>query len=331
MTMVFVTGGSGFLGRHLIAALRARGDTVRALARSDAAAASVTALGAEAVRGDLDDVAALTAGMRGCDCVFHAAALTQEWGPRELFEHTTVLGTANVLSAAKSARVPRLVHVGSEAALVDGSPLRRVDETRPLPTRPLPLYPASKAASEALVRSANGAELQTVVARPRFVWGEDDTSVLPQLIEAVRSGRFKWISGGHHLTSTCHVSNAVEGLLLAAERGRAGEVYFLTDGAPVEMRAFVTRMLATQGVHVDAGSLPHALALGIAGISEFVWRAFSLRGKPPVTRMAVRLFGEEVTVDDSKARRELGYRGAVSIDAGLAAMAAQARSRNDAA
>ncbi len=321
MSQTFVTGGSGFVGRNLILALRERGDDVRALARSDAATASVISLGAIVVHGDLEDIEALRAGMLGCDRVYHAAAHTQEWGTREEFERVTVTGTRHVIAAARAAGVRRLIHVSSEAALLDGSPLVRVDETRPLPAHPLPLYPASKTASEALVRAANDVRFETVVVRPRLIWGAGDTSLLPQLVEGVRSGRFKWIGGGQHLTSTCHVANVVEGLLLAADKGRAGEVYFLTDGEPVEFRNFLTRLLATQGVHVGNAVLPRGLARVIARVGEALWRGLSLPGKPPVTRMVVQLFGEEVTVNDAKARRELGYRGAMSMEAGLAAMA----------
>ena len=322
MSAAFVTGGSGFVGRELIRALRAQGTRVRALARSEGAAATVSSLGAEAIRADLDDVAAMRAGMRGCDRVFHAAAHTQAWGPASVFERITVQGTANVLAAAAAAGVARLIHVGSEAALLDGSPMVRVDEHRPLPLHPLPLYPASKAASEALALAANGAGLETIVVRPRLIWGAGDTSLLPQLMQAVADRRFRWIGGGRHLTSTCHVLNAVEGLLLASERGCAGEVYFVTDGEPVEFRSFLIRLLATQGVTLEAGSLPRSGAAMIAAVSEAAWRHLPLRGPPPLTRMVVQLFGQEVTVDDGKARRELGYRGHIGIDEGLRLMAA---------
>jgi nucleoside-diphosphate-sugar epimerase len=321
----FVTGGSGFVGRRLIAALRARGDEVRALARSDAAIAAVLAAGATPVRGDLDDVAAMQRGMDGCAWVFHAAAHTAEWAPAAAYERVTVQGTRHALAAARAAGVARFVHVGSEAALVDGTPLRRVDESRPLPRDPLPGYPASKAASEALVRAANDGVLQTLVVRPRLIWGAGDTTLLPPLVDAVRRGRFRWIGGGGHLTSTCHVDNAVEGLLCAAERGRGGEAYFDSDGAPLEFRDFITRLLATQGVAAPRGSLPYGVARCIAAGGEWLWRALPLPGKPPLTRLVLQLFGREVTVDDGKARRELGYRGATSIEAGLAAMTRAAR------
>ena len=90
------------------------------------------------------------------------------------------------------------------------------------------------------MRAANGPGLRTVVVRPRLIWGNDDSSVLTQLEHAVNAGRFMWIGDGRYPTSSCHVDNLCEGLLLAAEKGRGGVVYFVTDGAPVELRGFVT-------------------------------------------------------------------------------------------
>jgi nucleoside-diphosphate-sugar epimerase len=313
----FVTGGSGFLGRNLIRGLTARGDRVKALSRSERSDAVLTKLGAEPVRGDLDDVAAMTAGLRGCDVVFHAAAEVAEWGPRENFHRGNVEGTRNLLEAAKQAGVPVFVHVSTEAVLADGSPIRDVDESRPRPARPYPRYPATKAASEALVQAANSASLRTVIVRPRFIWGADDTSVLAQLVEAVKTSRFMWMDHGRYPTSTCHVTNVVEGMLLAAEKGGGGEIYFLTDGRTTELRAFVTRMLATQGVTIPDKSVPQGLVKFLGTVCETAWDLLRLPGKPPVTRMAATLFGQPVTVRDDKARRELGYRGRISIEEGL--------------
>lgn len=311
MQRAFVTGGSGFLGGRLIAALRVRGVDVAALARSDKAAAAVTALGATAVRGDLDDTTALEAGMRGCDVVFHAAAHVEDHGPLAESMRINVAGTEHVLAAARAAGVRRVVHVGTEAVLADGKPIVRADETRPRPARPAGPYPLTKGLAEAAVLAANGGGLETVVVRPRFIWGKGDTSLLPKLVHAVKHGKFGWIGDGRHLTSTCHVANVVEGTLLAAERGKPGEIYFLTDGAPVEFRDFLTKMLATQGVDAGSRTVPRWLVRTAAALTSWMTR-------PPITRTAIALIGVEVTVDDSKARRDLGYTGAMSIDAGLA-------------
>jgi nucleoside-diphosphate-sugar epimerase len=315
MKRAFVTGGSGFLGRNLIAALVKRGVAVRGLARSDAAAAAVAAAGAEVARGDLDDRAAMEAGMKGCDVVFHAAAYAKQHGPRDDFFRVNVTGTEHALAAARAAGVERFVHVSTEAVLADGKPILHADETRPRARKPVGPYPSTKALAEERVLAANGDGLATIVIRPRFIWGAGDTTLLPELIDAVKRGRFGWFSGGRYPSSTCHVDNVVEGALLAAEKGRPGEIYFLTDGADVEFRAFITDLLATQGVDAGTRNIPRWVARSVAALTGWM-------KTPPVTRTAIALVGHEVTVDDAKARRELGYRGATSREAGLAAMKA---------
>jgi nucleoside-diphosphate-sugar epimerase len=313
----FVTGGSGFVGKRLITELRGRGHAVRALGRSEAARKEVSDAGAEPWEGDLSDVEVLKRGMEGCEVVFHSAAVVKMWGPRADFHAVNVRGTEHVLEAARAVGVKRLVHVSSEAVLVDGTPLVNVDETRPLPEQPLGHYAATKNAAERLVLSVNSPELATVAVRPRFVWGLGDNGILPALIEAVKSGRFRWVDGGHYKTSTCHVANCVEGMMLAAEKGQGGQAYFLTDGAPVDFRDFITALLKTQGVDPGRKTIPRGFAQGVATVSELLWNFLWLPGSPPITRSEVLLVGDEVTVNDAKARRELGYQGVISREAGL--------------
>lgn len=320
MSKVFVTGGSGFVGGYLIEALVERGDTVFALARSDRSARIVESRGAEVVRGDLSNTEAMAAGMAKCDVVFHAAAKVEQWGEREQFRAINIEGTENVLEAARRVGVERLVHVSTEAILVGGGALYQVDESRPIPDSHAGWYPWSKAEAEKRVRAANCDTLTTVVVRPRFVWGKDDTSILPQLIEAVESGAFRWFDGGRYKTSTCHVENLVEGMLLAADKGKGGDVYFLTDGEPVEFRGFITSLTRTRGIEPGDGKIPLWLAGLVAATCEVIWRLLPLSGQPPLTRMGLSLFGQEVTVVDNKARRELGYTAHVSIEEGLEEM-----------
>jgi nucleoside-diphosphate-sugar epimerase len=317
----FVTGGSGFVGKRLITALRERGHSVRALGRSEAARTEVSQLGAEPWEGDLSDAEVLKRGMEGCEVVFHSAAVVKTWGPRADFYEPNVRGTEHVLEASRAVGVKRLVHVSTEAVLLDGTPLVNVDETRPLPETPIGHYAATKNAAERLVLSVNSPELTTIAVRPRFIWGLGDNVVMPSIIAAVKSGRFRWVDGGHYKTSTCHVANCVEGLLLAAEKGQGGQAYFLTDGEPVDFRDFITAMLKTQGVEPGRKTIPRGFAMSVATVSELLWNFLWLPGMPPVTRSELLLAGSEVTVSDAKARRELGYEGRVSREAGLRELA----------
>jgi nucleoside-diphosphate-sugar epimerase len=319
---VFVTGGSGFIGQALIRRLAERGDRVRALARSDGAADAVADAGAEPVRGDLENLQAMREGAAGCELAFHAAARLGSWGPWDEFERINVGGTRNALEACRAAGVRRFVHVGTEAAVIAGEPLHNADETLPLRPDSKAYYCASKAMAEQVVRDAGREGFDTVVVRPRFVWGPGDTTLLPQIVELVEAGRFAWIGGGSQRTSVTHVDNVVEGLLLGAERGRPGEAYFVTDGDPVVFREFLTRLLATQGVEAPSRKLPLPVARAAGAACEGLWRRLPLKGEPPITRTDVWLSALEVTIDISKARDELGYAPRVSTDEGLRALAA---------
>ena len=185
-------------------------------------------------------------------------------GAWEDFERGNVEGTRNALAACEEAGVRRFVHCGTEAALMAGEPLVHVDETAPLrPDSPAP-YPATKAKAEQAVRDASREGFETVVVRPRFVWGKGDTTLLPEMVETVEAGKFAWVGGGRNVTDTTHVDNVVEGLVPGAEKGRPGEAYFVTDGEPVVFREFVTAMLADPGRRA-ARPQPAGLDRGAAG------------------------------------------------------------------
>jgi nucleoside-diphosphate-sugar epimerase len=108
--------------------------------------------------------------------------------------------------------------------------------------------------------------------------------------------------------------------VLAAHNGRSGHAYFVTDGEPVPFRAFMTDLAATAGVALGDRSVPRSVAWATAGWLERAWRALPLPGEPPLTRTALALGAQEMTVDDTKARRELDYEPTVSRDQGLAAL-----------
>jgi len=316
----FVTGGSGYVGRNLLRRLKREGVEARALARSSGSVAAVEAEGATAVRGDLDDSEALVAGMRGCDVVFHVAAYVEDWDPKGVAWGINVDGTQRVLDAARAAGVRRVVHCGTEAVLADGHAIVQADEDTPFPKRPVGVYPTTKGEAERRVRAANGNGLETVVVRPRFVWGGDDSTLLPRFVELARAGRPVWMGDGRHLTSTTHVDNTVHGLWLASHRGEAGGVWFVKDDGDLEVRDLMTAMLATQGVEVGKAYVPVWVARLVALAGAAAWSVLPLPGRPMLTPTAVALMGVEVTVNDARARKELGYAPVITREQGLAAL-----------
>lgn len=321
---IFVTGGSGFVGGHVIEALVARGHEVRAMARSDASARTVERYGAEAVRcalGAVEPAHIIGDDEAGCDAVVHCAAFVEEWGTREQFWTGNVEGTAQLLAAARDAGVRRFIFIGTEAALFDGHDLVGVDEETPYPARQRFLYSETKAEAERRVLAANAPGFTTISIRPRLVWGPRDATVLPVIVEMANAGRFTWIDHGRARTSTTHVANLAHAVALALEAGRGGEAYFVADEGERSMHDFLSALARTRGVTLPERSISGALARTLAALVEGTWRLFRLRRRPPLTRFTASMMSASVTVRTDKAGAELGYAPIVSVDEGLAALA----------
>jgi nucleoside-diphosphate-sugar epimerase len=199
-----------------------------------------------------------------------------------------------------------------------GRPLVEVDERAPLQPDSKSPYSATKARAEmAVLAASEEGVFETVAVRPRFVWGAGDTSLLPVIVDLVRAGKFAWIGGGRHRTSTSHVDNVIEGLLAGARRGRPGNAYFvLDDGGPVVWREFLSELLRTQGVEPPAKSVPTAVARLIMEAGE----RLPLPGEPPLPRFTFWVSSQDCILDDTKAREQLGYRPVKTREEGLAEM-----------
>lgn len=313
---IFVTGGSGYVGRRLIPALVERGYRVAALARSEESARIVRSAGAEPVTGDLADETSLREAMAGCSSVIHGAARFRQPGGWKAYRRDNVDGTARMLAAARAAGVRRFVWIGASGALIGGKRIDGADETWPLNEPSYSPYFATKAAADAAVRAANCDGFATLVVRPGWVWGSGDSG-LEGIVEATRAGKMAFIDGGKHAIVTSHVRNTVHAVVLALENGRGGEAYFVFDDGSVTLRDFISGALAARGLEAPAKNVPAAAAWVVASIMEAAWFMLRKKGLPPLTRELVRLNSGPFLVSDAKARRELGYRPVISREEGL--------------
>ncbi len=318
---VFVTGASGYVGRNLIRHFTSAGHRVTGLARSEESAAVVTELGATAVRGDMrrDDLSPL---MTGATDLVHAAA-NLDHGPGRGAREDNVRGTEAVVAAASAAGIKRLVHISSDSVLQDGHPLRNVHEDHPVPVRHAGAYSAGKAEAEKVALDGNGDAMAVIVLRPRMIWGRDDTTALPTLAAMVRSGQFAWISGGDYLSSTTHVGNLCHAVDLALTHGRAGEIYHVSDGPARPFRETVTGLLATQGLSPPDKSVPRAVLRLLARASDGLYRLSGGRLRGPLSFQEFATSAVEITLDISKAKRELGYLPVIGWEEGLAELRAR--------
>ncbi len=319
--LAFVTGGSGFVGGHLIQALVAQGWQVRALVRSEKAAESVAALGATPILGELTDQPVVSKAMAGSGVVFHVAALFKMWGKQKEFNAVNVEGTRTLVESAVATPSVWKVIMVSAAAVGQGDPEPQVniDERAPFQQRSFAPYSASKAAAEQILLAANGRRegFQTVALRPALVWGAG-MPMLDRMVEVVKAGTWQWPDGGTHPFSTCHITNLIDAVLLAVDRGHGA--YFVADAEEGTLRSAISDLLATRGVKAGDKSVSFGVAWMLAGIMGFFWNLLNLKGEPPITRQMLRLIGKPFTLNIGKARRELGHAPRVSWKQGTAEM-----------
>ncbi len=314
----FVTGATGFIGGHVVRKLRARGDEVTVLARSAPKASALAELGCEVIEGDLANPAAIARGAEGCDAVFHVAAIYRVGVPaseRATMHDANVRGTERVLDAAAHAGVARVVYV-STANVYGNTKGDVVDETyvRPQPPEFLSQYDRTKyeAHQVALARIAQGAPI--VIVMPGGVYGPDDPSELGNMIDQARTGKLKLrlfpATGFNYI----HVEDVAEGIILAHDKGRAGQAYNVA-GQRSTIGELVDKVCSLSGRKPPRLTMPPALMKAAVPIGPLVGK---LLGFPPNLAELIRTSdGVTFWISDEKARGELGLRTR-DLDTGLA-------------
>ncbi len=313
---VFITGAAGFVGRNVLRYYVERGHKVTGLVRGAEAAERLAGWGARPVIGDMltTDLAPL---MEGCGRLVHAAA-SLDHGPGSAAARVNIDGTRRVLDAARRAGVAVTVHISTDSVLQDGRQLHQVDETTPYPRRPAGGYSAGKAEAERIACRAAAAGQRVVVLRPRMVWGRDDSTALPMLVEAVKSGRFAWISGGRYPCSTTHIANLCHAVDLAMTRGQSGEIYHIADGPARPFRETVSALLATQGLEVGEKSVPRPVVRAIAKAGDWLYTLTGGRVRGPLSFQDYATSAVEISLSVRKAEENLRYAPVVSWEEGLA-------------
>jgi nucleoside-diphosphate-sugar epimerase len=323
-----VTGGTGFLGGAIVAALAARGDRVAVLARGEIPPRLPP--GVEFLRGDVGDPETVAAAAAGRDCLFHVAAKAGIAGRAEEYRRANVVGTANVIAACRAAKVPRLVHTSSPSVVFHGRDMEGADESAPYPERHDAPYPATKAEAERLVLAAHGEGLATVALRPHLVWGPGDRHLVPRILARARAGRLALVGDGGNKVDATFVDNAAEAHLAAADRlgpGAAcgGRAYFVANGEPVPIRELLDRILAAGGLPPVRRTVSPAAAVAAGWVLERLHRWFRREGDPAMTVFLARELSTAHWFDLGAAKRDLGWSPRVSTAEGMERLAAWIR------
>jgi dihydroflavonol-4-reductase len=306
-----VTGATGFVGWHVARLLAGCGHSVRALARDPA---RLRELDVEPVRGDLRDPDSLVRAVEGCSLVFHVAADYRLWAKDsgEMFR-SNVHGTRNLLEAAKSARVDRVVYTSTVGCV--GVPQGGVgDEEYPVGLSEMKgAYKRSKFEAEQVALEYARGGLPVVIVNPTGPVGDHDWKPTPTgriVVDFLRREMPAYIDTGLNLVD---VADVAKGHLLAGERGRTGERYIL-GGENLTLREIFERLGRLSGLRPPSVQIPYAVAYA-AGVVTTAWA--NVTGKVPRAPLdAVRMAKEKKWVTHAKAERELGYQPG-PVDEGL--------------
>ncbi len=309
----FLTGATGFVGSHLAEALVARGDVVVALARRPASSDFLSGLGATPAPGALDDAAKLAAALEGVDVVYHVAGLTaavDEAG----FLAVNERGTRQLLDAVRRAApgVRRFVFVSSQAALGPSRPGEQLAEDAD--THPITAYGRSKLAGERAVR---GADIPWTIVRPPAVYGPRDREFL-RLFRLVKRGIAPVFGWGRQQLSLVYVTDLAEALVRAGTvEGARGQVYHAAHPEVVLSRDVGKAIGRAIGRTPVVLPVPGALAAPIVGA---IGRAAAAAGKPSVVNAdkLAEFLAPAWLLSVEKAERELGWRAAHDLAAGMA-------------
>ncbi len=320
MTRVLVTGASGMLGRALAERLVADGHDVRTLQRGPS-----RVRGAVDVAGSVTEPDVVRAALRDRDAVVHLAAKVGITGSLAEFDAVNVGGTRLLLDEARAVGVARFVHVSSPSVAHVGRSLTGVGAAPADPARARGHYARTKAAAELLALAAHDQEAFSVVAiRPHVVWGPGDTQLVGRVVDRARAGRLPVLGQGAALIDTTYVDNAVDALVAAlhADRSVYGEPYVVTNGEPRPVLELLAGICAASGVPVPRRHVPGAAARAVGSVLDAAWRTLPLPGEPPLTRFVAEQLSTAHWFDQRRTREALGWVPRVSVDEGMARLAA---------
>lgn len=331
--LALVTGGGGFLGRHIVEQLLANG-------RYDVRVFDIRAPPANSadprfdyVVGDLRKPEDVVAACKGCSVVFHVATASPTGANaynHALMEGVNVDGTRNVVDACVECKVPVLVYTSSASVVFDGTNLFLADEDTPYAAKPLDFYTTTKIEGEKIVLAGNGrGGVATCALRPSGIFGEYDLLTVPTTVEKARAGKMKYIIGdGKNMMDWTYAGNVAAAHLAAADvllaegltSKAAGKPYFVTNDDPRPFWGFMGDLCEGLGYGRPRIHLPVFLIMFIAYLVQYViiplLSPFK-RLETDFTPFRITVASSNRTFDCGRAKKELGYRPAVSMDEAL--------------
>ena len=319
LTRVLVTGGTGFLGQHLCKRLNSLGYEVYVLGRNEKVGKELKKEGISFIQTSLTEEGKVHNACKGMKYVFHCAAFSSPWGNYEEFYQRNVVGTRNIISACEKNGVKRLIHVSTPSLYFRFDDRLGVKEEDPLPKKAVNHYAYTKRLAEKEIDLAYQRGLPVITIRPRALFGEGDTTIIPRLIKANAKKGVPMFRKGRILTDITYVGNVVDALLLCmnTREENLGEKYNITNGESMYFIDLLDRLFQELGTEFRKIHIPFSVAFSLVGLVEGLHKVFLPEKEPLLTRYSLSVIGKNQTLDITRAKEELGYSPSISVDEGI--------------
>ncbi|MBR6033765.1 MAG: NAD-dependent epimerase/dehydratase family protein [Clostridia bacterium] len=328
MKRVLVTGATGFLGKYMVEELKNNGYEVVAQGRKeDVLNYLKEQYGVETLKCSLDEIGDKAINV---DYVIHAAALSTVWGKWQDFYNSNVTGTENVINFCKKNNVKRLVYVSSPSVYSAKYDRLNIVEDDFNQNNKLNFYIKSKILAEDLIHKIDNKQLESVIIRPRGLFGIGDTSIIPRLINANRKIGIPLFNGGKNIVDVTCVENVAYSLRLAMESEKAnGKTYNITNGEPTEFKNILDKLFEELGEKPNYRKMNLNLMYFLASIIELIYKTFRIYKEPMITKYTIATLGYSQSLNIEKAKKDLNYNPKMTLEEGIIKYAKHEREQSN--
>lgn len=317
---VLVTGGTGFLGKALARRLKSMDYDVTITGRNKEVGEKLKEEGFKVEYIDLEKEYETVELAKRFHYIFHCAALSSPWGRYNTFYHSNVLSIKHLIKGARQRKsFKRFIHVSTPSIYFDYTKKLNVSEDDKLPDKFVNHYASTKYLAEVEMDKAFKSGFPIIAIRPRALFGPEDTTIIPRLIKANDKKFVPIVGDGNVITDITYIENVVDSLLLAMDSPKEtlGQKYNITNDESVYLLDVLEKVFDKLDKPFNTRYISKKKAFALTSTLEFLSKTILLGKEPVLTKYTAGVLGTSMTLDISKAKKELGYKPNVSIDEGI--------------
>ncbi len=306
---ILVTGATGFVGGRYVDRLQQNPDVfVRYCGRDRRRGATLAAQGGEFIAGDLTDINHAMAACKDMDIVVHCAGMAGSWGDYDDYYRANVASTWNLLQACQIHGVKRFIFISTPSIYFKPIDQLNINESD-LPNRLFDSYARSKYEAEQYVLSVHSEYFTTVILRPRMVIGAGDVRILPQLIEARKTGLLRRVGSGKNLVSMTSVNNLMDAIdaCVSAPAENLGSAFNIADEEPVNLWSTINYLMQQNGLPPVKKRAPYWLVYPLSYLVKLIKRMQNSEREPLLLPLKVAIMAKSMTLNIEKAKQQLAY------------------------